>query len=233
MEPTRRMQFVFVLLLLMVTGGAQALEVGLDPKRDSIETLHNGQVVKIQRIQDLNHIISGSFARTSRKCPPHCIQPIQIDPRVKTVGELAVFDALEKGVIDGSTVVVDARLPAWNKKGTIPGSINIPFTVFQASPNDPKLIDALDKLGVRRRGEVSLFSRLLENFGLLGGGNKNEHWDFTHAKHLILFCNGPWCGQSPRAIFALLKLGYPPDRIAYYRGGMQMWQLYGLTTIVP
>jgi len=49
----------------------------------------------------------------------------------------------------------------------------------------------------------------------------------------VLWCNGPACGQSPRAIRGLLKVGYPADRIYYYRGGMQMWQLWGLTTVIP
>ena len=27
--------------------------------------------------------------------------------------------------------------------------------------------------------------------------------------------------------------GYPPDKLRYYRGGMQMWQVLGLTTVIP
>lgn len=46
---------------------------------------------------------------------------------------------------------------------------------------------------------------------------------------MILFCNGPWCGQSPTAIRAMIGAGYPADRISYYRGGMQEWRLLGLT----
>jgi hypothetical protein len=53
------------------------------------------------------------------------------------------------------------------------------------------------------------------------------------AKDLVLWCNGPACGQSPRAIRGLLDVGYPGEKISYYRGGMQMWQLWGLTTVVP
>ena len=52
---------------------------------------------------------------------------------------------------------------------------------------------------------------------------------------LQTYCSpgGPACGQSPRAIRGLLDAGYPGDKIRYYRGGMQMWQLWGLTTVVP
>ncbi len=231
---THRARSLFFACLL--TGTALAAgdkPVQLDAIRDSLETVHNGQAVKVERIQDLDHTITGFFARTSHPCPPHCIQPLQLEPRVRTVGELEVFDFMENEVVSGRGVLIDARLPAWNKKGTIPGSVNIPFTLFESSANDPKLAEALYKLGVRKRGEVNVVTRFLEKLGLLNGHLKTDDWDFTQAKKLILFCNGPWCGQSPRAIRALLKLGYPPERLAYYRGGMQMWQLYGLTTIVP
>jgi rhodanese-related sulfurtransferase len=73
----------------------------------------------------------------------------------------------------------------------------------------------------------------MEEFGLMGGKQKNDEWDFTSAKKLILWCNGMWCGQSPRAIQGLLELGYPAEKILYYRGGMQVWQSLGLTVIVP
>ncbi len=235
---TQRLRLIVAVLLLIPlmlceTSIAADKPVQLDNNRMSIETVHNGQVIKVQRIQDLDHTISGFFAHTSHPCPPHCIEPIQIAPGVKTVGEREVFDFMSNEVINGDGVLVDARLPEWNKKGTIPGSVNIPFTVLEASDNDPRLADALYRLGVNKRGETGLVTRYLERLGFLGGNLKTDHWDFTHAKKLILFCNGPWCGQSPRAIKALLKLGYPADRLAYYRGGMQMWQLYGLTTIVP
>ena len=67
----------------------------------------------------------------------------------------------------------------------------------------------------------------------LGKNILRTDWDFSAAKDLVIWCNGPACGQSPRAIRGLLELGYPGDKISYYRGGMQMWQLWGLTTVVP
>lgn len=45
------------------------------------------------------------------------------------------------------------------------------------------------------------------------------------------FCNGLWCGQSPRNIKGLLKLGYPARKLIWYRGGMQDWEAVGLTTV--
>ncbi len=225
---TRR---IMVLAAILMSSNALALDVKLDSVRDSVETIHKGRVVEVKRIQDTNHKIVGGFAKTSRKCPPFCIQPTHVAPGIETVSEIDIFNFMEHEVVSGEGVLVDARVPSWHKKGTIPGSINIPFTVFESSPHEPKLVDALYKLGVRRRGEVNPFVRTLEKFGLLNGDLKTDDWDFTHAKKLILYCNGPWCGQSPRAIRALIKLGYPKDRIHYYRGGMQLWQILGLTTV--
>jgi len=101
-------------------------------------------------------------------------------------------------------------LENWYAKSAIPGAVNIPFKLF-LSPSD-------------KRTEV------LKDFG---GELKEGKWDFKKAKTILLYCNGAWCGQSPTAINALIELGYPEEKMKYYRGGMQAWQLLGLTTIVP
>lgn len=225
-------------ILLFVTawvlaGPVAALDVQLEPGRDQVQVLHNNKLVQIQRVQDLDHELTGGFAKTSRKCPPFCIQPMEVAPGVKTIAELELFDFMEHKLPDEDGFLIDARVPSWHKKGTIPGSINIPFTVFELKPDDPALIEALVSLGGKKRTDVSGISRSLESIGLLGGDSKTEHWDFSRAKELVLWCNGPWCGQSPRAIRALLALGYPADKLLYYRGGMQLWQIFGLTTVVP
>jgi hypothetical protein len=46
-------------------------------KEQSYSTVHDGdELIKISRIQDTSHVIDGSFAKTSRPCPPFCINPI-------------------------------------------------------------------------------------------------------------------------------------------------------------
>ncbi len=211
----------------------QALDVKLTPDREFVEVIHKNKLIKVQRIQDQDHRLEGGFAKTSRKCPPFCIQPMDADKNVKTIGQIEIFDFMENELLDGEGLIIDARTPAWWKRGTIPGSVNIPFTVFSLDVDDPQLIDMMKVLGAKRRGEVGGFSRTMEEFGLMGGNQKNDEWDFTSAKKLILWCNGMWCGQSPRAIKGLLELGYPAEKILYYRGGMQVWQSLGLTVIVP
>lgn len=47
----------------------------------------------------------------------------------------------------------------------------------------------------------------------------------------ILFCNGPQCAQSPRAIRALIEAGYPAQSLLYYRGGMHDWLTLGLPAV--
>ena len=46
----------------------------------------------------------------------------------------------------------------------------------------------------------------------------------------VLFCNGPQCSATPRAIQVLLDSGHPAERLLYYRGGMHDWMTLGLPT---
>lgn len=222
------------LATVLVAGSASALDVKLTENRDYVTVEDHGRTIRVERIQDQNNVLSGGFSKTSRKCPPFCIHPIQVAPGVTTVGEVELFDVMEGPLTTGQAVLVDARTPAWHKRGTIPGSINIPFTVFSRDPGDPDLGSAMSKLGVTKKGVSSglTLDGILEMVGMGRSGGSNV-WDFSQAKSVYLWCNGPWCDQSPRAIRALLKHGYPPEKLFYYRGGMQLWQILGLTTIVP
>ncbi|MBU0501344.1 MAG: rhodanese-like domain-containing protein [Gammaproteobacteria bacterium] len=214
-------------------GVAAAGDILLEPGKRYLYVTHEGWSVKVERVQDPDYVLHGYFAKTARKCPPFCIQPVSAGPAVKTVEELEVFKFMESDLRRGTGLLVDARTPAWHQKGTIPGSVNIPFTEFERQADDLELDDLFKTLGVKPRGEVSFIDRQLEKWGLTDAAYLTEEWDFTGAKNLIFWCNGPLCGQSPRAISGLLKLGYPADKLAYYRGGMQMWQLFGLTTVQP
>lgn len=226
-------KWLFVLVSMTIAASVHALDVKLTPDKEFVEVIHQSKLIKIVRIQDQDHMLEGAFAKTSRKCPPFCIQPMLAGDGVATVGQLEIFHFMEHELLDETGLIIDARTPAWWKRGTIPGSVNIPFTVFNLDVNDPQLIDAMRELGAKRRGEISGLTRSMESLGLIGGEQKNDDWDFTNAKKLILWCNGVWCGQSPRAIQGLLKLGYPAEKLFYYRGGMQVWQSLGLTVVVP
>ncbi|MFA7096503.1 MAG: rhodanese-like domain-containing protein [Gammaproteobacteria bacterium] len=216
---------------------AMALDVNLTETRTYVNVIHEGQTIRVQRIQDEEHVLTGAFAKTSRKCPPFCIHPMQAAPGVTTVGETEIFDFMEGQLRNGTGVLIDARTPSFFKQGTIPGSVNIPFTVFTQDANSAELAEVLQKLGARKRGDVGAVTRWFEKtvavFGWFNADMKTDKWDFSEAKELLLWCNGPWCDQSPRAIKGLLKLGYPPEKLFYYRGGMQNWLSLGLTTVIP
>ena len=198
-----------------------------------LHVIHEGRSIKVQRVQDPDYELKGYFAKTGRKCPPFCIQPVTPDPSVATVGEVELFEFMETKLRDGSGVLIDARTSSWHRKGTIPGSVNYPFTLFGKERNDPELVAVLKEFGGIERGQVGAAEKLLEDWGWSDSRHKTEDWDFSMAKDLVIWCNGPACGQSPRAIRGLLDVGYPGEKIKYYRGGMQMWQLWGLTTVVP
>ncbi len=205
----------------------------LTAEKKYLHVIHEGRSVKIQRVQDPNYELKGYFAKTVRKCPPFCIRPARADPSVETIGEVELFEFMETDLRDGFGVLVDARTPSWYGKGTIPGSINIPFTEFTKDPNSPTMVSLLEKFGAKPRQEPGAVTKMLEELGWTDSEYLTEKWDFTDAQTLVLWCNGPTCGQSPRAVKGLLDAGYPSDRLRYYRGGMQMWQLFGLTTVVP
>ncbi|MFZ2163654.1 MAG: rhodanese-like domain-containing protein [Sideroxyarcus sp.] len=180
----------------------------------TVEVLHLGKPVTIQREQDPAATIRAEYAATARKCPPYCIQPMQLAPGVETLGELEVLDCL-KCICGGERrlMVVDSRTPDWYAKGTIPGAINIPYAQNNAG-------QATDLPGVKKT--------LIE---LFGAKEMAETFDFSSASTLAIFCNGPWCGQTPNYIRTLLALGYPPAKLKWYRGGMQDWCSLGLTVI--
>lgn len=224
-------------VLLSIATGAMAVDVKLTAELDSIQVKHDGKMVTVERNQNGNNVVAPFWAKTSRNCPPFCIEPMSPAEGVTTAGEYEVIHFMEEQVNSGTGVIIDARLSSWHQKGTIPGSVNIPFTVFEELPTNEQLAKALTSLGAKRRDNMGGLIRSIEksmaSMGLFGADEKTGYWDFTDAKNILLWCNGPWCGQSPRAIRGLVELGYPTEKILYYRGGMQAWQVLGLTTVLP
>lgn len=221
------------LSLLVASNTAFALNVKITEKIEYVAVQHKGQTIRIQRNQDQKHHLTGGFAKTSRKCPPFCIEPMIVAPGVDTYGELEVIKFIEENVKNQKGMLIDARTPSWHKRGTIPLSTNIPFTTFSLGRNDKRLIAAMKSIGVERRTEKleGYWTDLKDVTGI--EKKPNPYWDFSNAKNLLLWCNGMWCGQSPRAIHGLIKLGYPVEKLKYYRAGMQGWKILGLSVVIP
>ncbi len=192
---------------------AEDLAVKITPDMDKVDVTLNGKKVTIMRNQDEKNTVNPAFAKTSRKCPPFCIKPISLGHGVETVGELEVIDTIKKlAKGDKSIILVDNRTPDWVERGTIPGAINIPYTKMSRDKgaDDVTIAETLEKLGAKETA---------------------KGWDFSKAKTAVFFCNGMWCGQSPAGIAGLLKEGYPGKKIKWYRGGMQTWEILGLSTV--
>lgn len=196
-------------------GAAPVLEVNISADLASVEVMHQGRKVTIMRNQDQGNSINPEYAKTSRKCPPFCIQPSELAAGVRTIAELEFLHFLKKtGDDDASVLVIDSRTRAWVEKGIIPGTVNIPWDTLEIGKSNPAAVQAL-----------------LEN--QLGAEWRDGFWNFDKAKTLVLFCNGSWCGQSPTTIKGLLGIGYPAHKLLWYRGGMQDWESLGLTTLKP
>ena len=212
---------VMAAVLIMVAANlaaiavADEIKVKIDANTATVEVKHGGEAFTIMRNQDQDNTVNLEFAKTSRECPPFCIQPAKLAPGVDTIGELEMLGYLQRiNAGDDTIIVIDSRTPEWVARGTIPGSINIPWNTLNPSYADPITI-----------GEL-----LVEKFGVK---EMESLWDFRQAKTAVLFCNGMWCGQSPTNINSLLRFGYPPHKLKWYRGGMQNWEILGLSTVKP
>jgi rhodanese-related sulfurtransferase len=103
---------------------------------------------------------------------------------------------------DENTLVIDGRIRPEYEAGTIPGAISVPYT---------EAANRLGDLGC----EIDFDGWICEG----------------DLPQVILFCNGPWCGQSPTAARRMIEAGFPAENISYYRGGMQNWNMLGLTVV--
>jgi len=204
-----------VLFFLSVNNMAIASEeketkkIMISPGIYSIDVMHNGDKITIKRNQDRENIISKYYQATHRgKIIP--IAPFT-PHAVETIGALEMIAYLEqlKDKSD-SLIIIDSRTKVWVKRGTIPGTVNIPFTEFKETDRAVEIME--------------------EEFDVLSTGGA---LNFSNAKTLVMYCNGIWCGQSPTAIKKLLNFGYPAAKIKYFRGGMQNWESLGLTVVTP
>ena len=166
------------------------------------------------------NILGGNFAASDT--PAECkksfttysgkISPMKFSPNIETFGELEVLEFIEESKDNENMLLIDSRTVPWYLQHTIPSAINLPFIYLNKDQYPDDFVDALDTLGV----EVT-----------------KDGYDFKNAKELLLFCNGLWCGQSPLSMKNLMAIGYPEEKLKWYRGGIQSWLSLGLPTIQP
>ena len=174
----------------------------------SLTVTHKGEKIEIRRNQDRTNQITEFYRATWRGR----IQPMNpFSPHaVETIGELEMLDYIRRlDAGEQDILIIDSRMPGSTKRGMIPLAVNIPY---------------------RDLKEEKLATIMQEQFDVTPG---EPVWNFRNAKTLVMYCNGPWCGQSPTAIKRLLRAGYPASLIKYYRGGMQSWEGFGLTVVEP
>jgi len=140
------------------------------------------------------------------------ISPIQIDEDISTYGELEVLAFMKQMQTDDSMMLIDVCREEFYDYRTIPGAVNMPFHHFK-----------------ERESFEFEFEQHLRELGVYIN-EKDDSLDFTKAKTIVIFCNGPWCSLSVSMIEVLLDIGYPAEMIKWYRGGMQEWLGTGMTS---
>jgi rhodanese-related sulfurtransferase len=147
-------------------------------------------------------LASGEELPITRQMTPCAKNKGWLQPLVPEPGIVPVTEIeVLNAINDPAFVLVDMRTEDWFSDATIPGAVNIPYT---------EVAMRMDELGC--------------NKGAAG-------WDCAGAMNVVGFCNGPVCPQSPTAMRAMIRDGFPADKIYYYRGGMLDWDALGLTTV--
>ena len=205
------MKLLILSLLSSILISQEITEIKITKDIPYIYTYDSGKKIKIERIQDSNNKLTDDYTKTSRPCPPFCIQPTKIDPNIKNIAELELISFMQNEVQNKTGLIIDARLKKWYELETIPSAISIPFPVMQNASKD-KAEKIFKLLGMKVRADGS--------------------WNFSKVKKLVVFCNGAWCQQTAHFMQGILKYNYPKKKLFYYRSGFQGWKLLGLTTIV-
>ena len=214
MRTTKALLAAAIAATLAAPVAAEDVAVQITAGLGSVDVMHGGEKITIMRNQDQKNVVNPAFAKTSRECPPFCIQPSKLAPGVETIGEAEVIEyAKRMSDGDGTIVLVDSRTPDWVERGTIPSAMNVPWT----------------KLNPAKGADPISIAEIME--GVFNVQSNEELMDFSESRTAVMFCNGMWCGQSPNNIANLLKFGYPAHKIKWYRGGMQDWEILGLTTV--
>ncbi len=164
-----------------------------------VKVMHETQEVLIER----------EVVNSKETCPPFCIEPMRIE-NVVTVGELEVLSFIDKLKEKKSRLLIDVRESTFYVQGSIPGSINLPFSMLKAkSQYQEEILKLLGAKAIKKNSKLT--------------------WSFKDVQSLLIFGNSATSNEASSTIKKLLKLGYPPSRLLYYRAGLSSWKALGLT----
>jgi rhodanese-related sulfurtransferase len=194
----------YVSIFVLVAG--QYDKVKITPDISSIYVYHKGKAVKVHRIQDTTHKITGEYAKQYR--PNKDIQPIKMHKDIRTIGEVELLQFMQDKGNNAQGTLIDVRTKNDYRKESIPSAVNIPAEVMHRPEKMTKIIE--------------IFGAKYLSPGQL---------DTSNAVDLVVYCHGLWCSKSSEFIHVLLDMGYPAEKIFYYRGGFQMWKILGFTTV--
>lgn len=201
------MKIIALLLMLAVAASAGKYDkVKITPDMPYIYVYHKGKAVKVHRIQNTKHKLTGEYAKIYR--PGKDIQPIKIHKGIQTIGEVELLQFMSNKGNKKKGLLIDLRTKKVYKKESIPSAVNIPYAT---KDNKVKIKKILKILGAKRNSDGSL--------------------DTSKALDIAFYCDGLWSEKAPEFIKTFLDLGYPAEKILYYRGGMQMWKILGFTTV--
>jgi len=161
----------------------------------SITIVHENQTLRIKRTPK----------NQEHTCPPFCIQPMNIKG-IRTVGELEVLDFIKELKGKQAKLLIDIRKSKQYKQHTIPGAINIPYSMLK---------------------EKSKYQDQV--LTLLGGEKREGKWIFKSVPTLLIFGASDENDKASKAIKTLLQLSYPNQKIYYYRAGIEGWTHLQLT----
>jgi len=188
-----------------------------DSKRITIKREIDPECLKIDISNDMfwqeqyaSHKVSQACKSTFITSAGKTIFPMKLHKDVETYGEIEVMHFIKEMQDDPSMLFIDTRDEEWYGYRTIPGAHNMHYVYMTM----PEVFEEEHKASLKKLGIVQ----------------KDNTYDFTNAKTVLLFCNGAWCSQSPKMVKALLALGYPPQKIKWYRGGMDDWLGLSMTT---
>jgi len=170
-------------------------EINISKTVKSVKVIHDKQELLIVRTVVKNEKISS----------PSYIEPMNIST-VKTVGELETLNFIKSLEKKKNRLLIDTRVSQLYKKSTIPGALNLPYTMLKK--------------------ESKYFKEVLE---LLGLKELRGKWKVKNVPTLLIFDNGITDNKASESIKTLLKLSYPSNKILYYRGGIRSWESLGLT----